>query len=150
MLIAEMALYYQQQGSSIYQEMARLYEEYGYYKEDLEALKMPGKEGEEQIELILKRLREDSPREISNQQVVIKKDYLVGKSYELETEQESELDLPESNVLQFKLADDSLVTVRPSGTEPKIKFYFSVVGETEKMAGEKLSRLKNDMMELVR
>ncbi|WP_408956656.1 hypothetical protein [Natroniella sp. ANB-PHB2] len=59
MLIAEMALYYQQQGSSIYQEMARLYEEYGYYKEDLEALKMPGKEGEEQIELILKRLREE-------------------------------------------------------------------------------------------
>ncbi|MCK8827515.1 phospho-sugar mutase [Natroniella acetigena] len=149
MLIAEMALYYQQQGSSIYQEMSRLYEKYGYYREDLESLRKPGKEGKEQIEQILKDLREDSPQEINNQQVVIKKDYLVGKSYNLETEEEVELDLPESNVLQFKLEDDSLVTVRPSGTEPKIKFYFSVVGETEEIAGGKLVALKDEMMELV-
>ncbi|MCK8817014.1 phospho-sugar mutase [Natroniella sulfidigena] len=149
MLIAEMALYYQQQGSSIYQQMSRLYEEHGYYKEDLEALRKPGKEGKEQIEQILKELREESPQKINNQPVVIKKDYLLGKSYNLETEEEVELDLPESNVLQFKLADDSLVTIRPSGTEPKIKFYFSVVGETEEIAEEKLVALKDEMMELV-
>ena len=149
MLVAEMAAYYKSQGSSIYEELMRMYEEYGYYKADLEAIRMPGKEGQEKINAMLADLREKSPEEINGQEVVVKKDYLVGKSYNLETGEESELDLPESNVLQFKLEDKTLVTVRPSGTEPKIKFYFSVVGDSSKEADQKLEAVNSAVMELV-
>ncbi|GAB6099776.1 phospho-sugar mutase [Halanaerocella petrolearia] len=149
MLIAEMAAYYESEGSSLYEELMRMYEEYGYYKADLEAIRMPGKEGQEKINDILDGLREDSPTEINSQEVIVKKDYLVGKSYDLETGEESELDLPESNVLQFALADDSLVTVRPSGTEPKIKFYFSVTADSDEAASQKLTTLKEAVMNLV-
>ena len=149
MLIAEMAAHYKAQGSSIYEELMRMYEEYGYYKSDLEAIRMPGKSGQEKINAMLADLRENSPQEINGQEVVVKKDYLVGKSYDLQTGEESELDLPESNVLQFELADKTLVTARPSGTEPKIKFYFSVVGDSEAAAEEKLEEVKSSVMEIV-
>jgi len=150
MLIAEMAAYYQAQGSSLYQELMRMYEEYGYYKADLEAIKMPGKAGKEKIASLLKSLREDSPAEINRQRVVVIKDYLVSKEYDITTGEEKIIDLPESNVLQFLLEDDSLVTVRPSGTEPKIKFYFSVVGDSNLAADEKLANLKEAVMELIK
>ncbi len=148
MLIAEMAAYYENQGSSLYEQMRALYEEYGYYKADLESIRMPGKEGAEKIKAMLKDFREDSPQEINGQEVVVKKDYLVGKSYDLTTGEEEELDLPESNVLQFELADKTLVTVRPSGTEPKIKFYFSVTAESDQAAEEKLTAVKEAVMDL--
>ncbi len=150
MLIAEMAAYYQAQGSSLYQELMRMYEEYGYYKADLEAIKMPGKAGKEKIASLLKSLREDSPAEINGQKVVVIKDYLVSKEYDITTGEEKTIDLPESNVLQFLLEDDSLVTVRPSGTEPKIKFYFSVVADSNLAADEKLANLKEAVMELIK
>ncbi|AGB40129.1 phosphomannomutase [Halobacteroides halobius DSM 5150] len=149
MLIAEMAAYYESQGSSLYEELMRMYEEYGYYKADLEAIRMPGKEGQEKINAILADLRENSPTEINGEEVVVKKDYLARKSYDLESGAESKLDLPESNVLQFELADDSLVTVRPSGTEPKIKFYFSVTADSDEAAEEKLNAVKESVMNLV-
>jgi len=150
MLIAEMAAYYQAQGSSLYQELMRMYEEYGYYKADLEAIKMPGKAGKQKIASLLKSLREDSPAEINGQKVVVIKDYLVSKEYDITIGEEKTIDLPESNVLQFLLEDDSLVTVRPSGTEPKIKFYFSVVGDSNVAADEKLANLKEAVMELIK
>ncbi|MBM7557185.1 phospho-sugar mutase [Halanaerobacter jeridensis] len=149
MLIAEMAAHYKSQDSSIYEELMRMYEEYGYYKADLEAIRMPGKSGQEKINAMLADLRENSPQEINGQKVVVKKDYLVGASYNLETGAESKLDLPESNVLQFELEDKTLVTVRPSGTEPKIKFYFSVVGDSEEAAENKLEKVKESVMNLV-
>ena len=149
MLVAEMAAYYKSQGKSVYEELMRMYEEYGYYKADLESIRMPGKEGQEKINAMLADLRENSPQEINGEEVVVKKDYLVGKSYDLKTGAESDIDLPESNVLQFKLADKTLVTVRPSGTEPKIKFYFSVVGASEEDADQKLAEIKEDVMSLV-
>ena len=148
MLIAEMAAYYKSKDSSIYEELMRMYEEYGYYKADLEAIRMPGKEGQEKINAMLADLRENSPEKINDQQVVVKKDYLVGKSYDLKAGTESELDLPESNVLQFELEDNSLITVRPSGTEPKIKFYFSVAGDSDQAATKKLESLKEAVMKL--
>ncbi|OCL25524.1 phosphoglucomutase [Orenia metallireducens] len=150
MLIAEMAAYYQSQDSSLYQELMRMYEEYGYYKADLEAIKMPGKAGKEKIASLLKSLRENSPAEINGQKVVVIKDYLVSREYDIITGEEKTIDLPESNVLQFLLEDDSLVTVRPSGTEPKIKFYFSVVADSNLAADEKLSNLKEAVMELIK
>ncbi|WP_018248261.1 phospho-sugar mutase [Orenia marismortui] len=150
MLVAEMAAYYKSKGSSIYEELMRCYEEYGYYKADLEAIKMPGKEGKEKIAALLKSLREDSPVELNGEKVIVKKDYLLSKEYDLVNGEESEIDLPESNVLQFLLADNSLVTVRPSGTEPKIKFYFSVTGDSNEEAEDKLSSLKESVMKLTK
>jgi len=149
MLIAEMAAYYKSKDSSIYEELMRMYEEYGYYKADLEAITMPGKEGKEKIAALLKSLREDSPAEINGQKVLVIKDYLVSKEYDVINEEERAIDLPESNVLQFLLEDDSLVTVRPSGTEPKVKFYFSVTAESNQGADEKLAKLKEAVMELI-
>ena len=111
---------------------------------------MPGKAGKEKIASLLKSLREDSPAEINRQRVVVIKDYLVSKEYDITTGEEKIIDLPESNVLQFLLEDDSLVTVRPSGTEPKIKFYFSVVGDSNLAADEKLANLKEAVMELIK
>ena len=149
MLIAEMAAYYKAKESSIYEELMRMYEEYGYYKADIEAIKMPGKEGKEKIAALLKSLREDSPTEINKEKVVVIKDYLVSKEYNVASGEEQSIDLPESNVLQFLLEDDSLVTVRPSGTEPKVKFYFSVTAESNQAADEKLVKLKEAVMELI-
>jgi phosphoglucomutase len=110
---------------------------------------MPGKEGKEKIADLLKSLREDSPEEINGQKVVVIKDYLVSKEYDVVNGEEKTIDLPESNVLQFLLEDDSLVTVRPSGTEPKIKFYFSVRADNNQAADKKLSSLKEAVMELI-
>lgn len=149
MLIAEMAAYYKTQGSSIYEELQRLYDEHGYYVADLEALRFPGKAGKEKIKGILADLRESSPEKFVGQNVVVKKDYLKGESYDLESGEIEKIDLPESNVLQFLLEDKSLITVRPSGTEPKIKFYFSVTAEDKNKAEEKLSKLKKAVMNLV-
>ncbi len=150
MLIAEMAAYYETKGSSVYEELMRMYEEYGYYKADLEAIRKPGKEGKEEIAALLEDLRDNSPTQIDNKEVVVKKDYLKGKSYDLKEGTEEEIDLPESNVLQFLLEDDSLVTVRPSGTEPKVKFYFSVVADSDQKADQKLLSLKEAVMDLVK
>jgi len=149
MLIAEMAAYYKSKESSIYEELMRMYEEYGYYKADIEAIRMPGKEGKEKIASLLKSLREDSPTEINGQKIIVIKDYLVSKEYNVVNGEEQLIDLPESNVLQFLLEDDSLVTVRPSGTEPKVKFYFSVTAESNQGADEKLAKLKEAVMELI-
>ncbi len=149
MLIAEMAAYYKSQGSCIYEQLQRMYDEYGYYVTDLEALKFPGKAGKEKIESILADLREDSPEELIGEKVVVKKDYLTGESYNLESGESQEIDLPKSNVLQFLLEDKSLVTVRPSGTEPKIKFYFSATAEDKVKSQEKLTKLKQAVMDVV-
>ncbi len=149
MLIAEMAAYYKTEGSSIYEELQSLYDEHGYYLADLEALKFPGKAGKEKIENILAELRESSPEKFVGQDVVLKKDYLKGESYDLKTGDIEEIDLPKSNVLQFLLEDKSLITVRPSGTEPKIKFYFSVTAENKTKAEEKLSKLQKELMNLI-
>ncbi len=149
MLIAEMAAYYKSQGSSIYQELQRMYDEYGYYLTDLEALRYPGKAGKEKIEGILANLRKNSPQKFAGKKIVVKKDYLKRESYDLESGEKEELDLPKSNVLQFLLEDKSLVTVRPSGTEPKIKFYFSTTAADKMKSKEKLSKLKKAVMSFV-
>jgi phosphoglucomutase len=148
-LVAEMLAYYKQQGLSLYEQLIKLMDEYGYYLEDLESIVLKGKTGQEQIEKILNTLREDSPTEIADKKVVKIKDYLLAKSYDLKTGEEDELDLPESNVLQFALEDGSQLTVRPSGTEPKIKMYFTVVGNSWEEAEKKLERLKDEFLAMV-
>lgn len=128
-LIAEMTAFYANQGKSLYEMLIEIYHKYGYYKEDLLSLTKQGKSGAEGIAAMMVNYRNNPPKEIGGQKVVLMKDIQAGIAYHLDKGTQEPIALPKSNVLQFFTADGSKITVRPSGTEPKIKFYFGVVGE---------------------
>ena len=148
-LTAILALYYKEQGKTLYQRLQEIYEQYGYYKEDLISIRREGKEGQEKINGTIKELREKGVKEIAGREVILWKDYKEGKEYDLKGDKETEINLPESNVLQFLLEDESLITVRPSGTEPKLKVYFAVNGEDEETAETKLKEIRDKFSERV-
>lgn len=127
-LIAEMTAFYTNQGKSLYQMLLEIYHEYGFYKEDLLSLTKQGKSGAEEIAAMMVNYRNNPPKEIGGQKVVLMKDIQAGIAYHLDKGTQETIALPKSNVLQFFTADGSKITVRPSGTEPKIKFYFGVIG----------------------
>lgn len=150
MLVVEMAAYYKQNGISIYQKLINLYKEYGYYKSDLVSLKVSEKENPNKIKNLFFWLRNNNLEEINGRKIVIKKDFLSSKKYNLLNNTKINIDLPKSNVIQFLLEDNSLITIRPSGTEPKIKFYFSVNDESHEGAEYKLKSLKKDLFEILK
>jgi len=125
-IIAEMAAVAKDRGQSLYEAMVQMYTEYGLYKEDLISLTKKGQRGAEEIQEMMRGLRANPPQTIAGQQVTELRDYQTGVIRNLTTGQETPTGLESSNVLQFILADGSKVSARPSGTEPKIKFYFSV------------------------
>ena len=133
-LIAEMTAFYANQGKSLYEMLIEIYHKYGYYKEDLLSLTKQGKSGAEEIAAMMVNYRNNPPKEINGQKVLLMKDIQAGISYNFEKNTQESIVLPKSNVLQFFTADGSKITVRPSGTEPKIKFYFGVVGELPDVA----------------
>lgn len=128
-MIAEMAAYYKDQGSSLYEKLLDIYEEYGYYRERLVAVYKRGRQGEEQIQQMIQDFREQPPQSLGGSDVVTVKDYQSQEQHHLLTGETTATGLPASNVLQFVTSDGSMVSVRPSGTEPKIKFYCSVNDE---------------------
>ncbi|MDF2545708.1 MAG: phosphoglucomutase [Anaerosolibacter sp.] len=146
MLICEMAAYYKEKDMTLYDGLMELFEKHGYYQEGLESITLKGKEGMEKIDEILSYFRTNPPREISNRKVQILKDYDHGKQTDLLTGEISRLTLPKSNVLHFTLEDGSWFCIRPSGTEPKVKIYFSVVGNSLENAKEKLESLRTEVM----
>ena len=125
-MIAEMVAYHKDRGSSLYDALIDLYLEYDFYKEKLIAIKKEGKSGAEEIAAMLKNLRENPPSTLGGSKVLTVKDYRSGESKDMTSGQVTEMDFPSSNVLQFFTEDGSIVSARPSGTEPKIKFYCSV------------------------
>ncbi|MGL5745907.1 MAG: phospho-sugar mutase, partial [Cetobacterium sp.] len=129
LLIAEMAAYYASVGSSIPKELKKLYDKFGYYREGIIAVTKKGKDGVEAISKIMSSLRENVTDSLIGQSVISKRDFNSGYN-----------GLPKSDVIQFVLEDNTYITARPSGTEPKIKYYFCVVGTTEKDAEEKLAK----------
>ncbi|SFL18840.1 phospho-sugar mutase [Halanaerobium salsuginis] len=148
-LFAIMALSYQLQNKTVLDRLAELRAEYGYYLEDLESLRLEGKEGQEKISKTINKLREELPTKIAGRKVVNVKDYQQSKEFDLTADTEKEIKLPKSNVLQFLLADQAKLTIRPSGTEPKLKLYFAVCEEDEEQAEEKLAQFKAEFMEQV-
>lgn len=124
--IAEMAAYYKDQGSSLYQAMLDMYQKYGFYKEKLVSITKKGKTGAEEIKSLMERFRTNTPESLGGSKVVTLKDYELGKETDLLTGKSAVLDYPKSDVLQFITADGCIISARPSGTEPKIKFYCSV------------------------
>lgn len=128
-LIAECAAWAKDSGKSLFDLLMDIYIEFGFYKEKLLNLEKHGKEGAEAIDLIMKNLREKPPVEINNSPVTCIKDYKKCISFDMENDKTEKIELPVSDVLQFILKDGTKISVRPSGTEPKIKFYVSTKGD---------------------
>ncbi|MDR9414969.1 MAG: phospho-sugar mutase [Gracilimonas sp.] len=125
-IIAEMAAFYKDQGSSLYEALLDMYVQYGLFREDLKSVYKKGKSGAEEIQKMMMNFRANPPKKLGGSQVVTVKDYHSSKEKNIATGEVTDIDLPSSNVLQFITEDGSIVSVRPSGTEPKIKFYCSV------------------------
>ncbi len=125
-IIAEMTAFYKDQGSSLYEAMLDMYVEYGLFREDLVSVTKKGKSGAEEIQQMMMNFRANPPKKIGGSQVVTVKDYQTSKEKNMATGEVTNIDLPKSNVLQFLTEDGAIVSARPSGTEPKIKFYCSV------------------------
>ena len=145
MSLCEVAAWCKKQGITLWDQMINLYEKYGYFKEDQYAITLKGIEGSKQIEEMMNKLRLNPPKQFGDLKVVEFRDYKSGKTIDNETGVEGTTGLPESNVLYFDLTNDSWCCARPSGTEPKIKFYMGVKGENLEDAAKKVEKLTEDL-----
>ena len=141
MCLCEVAAYCKKQGITVWDMMLDMYEKYGYFKEDLYTITMKGKEGSEQIAAIMENLRSNPPKEFGDWKVLAMRDYTKDERIDMATNEKSATGLPYSNVLYFELSDDAWCCARPSGTEPKIKFYMGVKGANIEDAKEKVNKL---------
>jgi phosphoglucomutase len=128
-MISEMTAYVKSQGKTLYDYLIEMYLKFGFYREDLVSITKKGKSGSEEIKAMMTRFREEPPKSLAGTKVVEVRDYQKSTILEMESGKKSRLDFPSSNVLQFFLEDGSKISARPSGTEPKIKFYVSVKGK---------------------
>ncbi|MFZ0576351.1 MAG: phospho-sugar mutase [Psychrobacillus psychrotolerans] len=142
--IVEAAAYYKQQGKTLLDVLAMLYERHGYYLEGLQSVTKKGVSGANAIKNLLERVRTNRITEVAGIHVTSQEDYLHSTRMFTDGREKEELFLPKSNVIKYFLADGSWVCVRPSGTEPKIKYYFGVLSGTEVESKEKLKSLKED------
>lgn len=138
MLAAEMAAYYKTKGMTLYEGLVSLYEKYGFYKEEVQSITLKGIEGLGKIKEVMKNLREQGLTTIGDYEVIQSRDYEKGVGK-----------LPKSNVLYYELSDAAWVCVRPSGTEPKIKFYIGVKGTSESDASKKVEAIKEAVNVLI-
>ena len=137
MALCEAAAYYKTQGKTLWDAMIEMYEQFGYYKDDIKAVTMKGIEGLQKIQDIMNSLRQNPPAEFAGHKVVAVRDYKADTIKNLETGEVTPTGLPNSNVLYYELTNDAWVCVRPSGTEPKVKFYYGVKGTSLADADEK-------------
>ena len=145
MMLCEVAAYYKLQGKTLWDAMVDMYEKYGYYKEGLATLTLKGIDGAQKIQEMMNGFRSNPPKEMGGFKVLAARDYKADKRTDLITGEETSTGLPESNVLYYELEDNAWCCVRPSGTEPKIKFYFGVKGSSLEDAQKKLDAVKNAM-----
>lgn len=152
--IAEMTAFYKDKGSSLYDALLNMYVEYGLYKEELVSLTKKGKTGAEEIKAMMVKFRENPPLTLGGSKVKTLKDYELGEETDLISKDKTKLDFPASDVLQFITEDGSIISARPSGTEPKIKFYCSVnaplaskeeVAAADAALGAKIKSLMEDL-----
>lgn len=142
MALCEAAAYYRDKGLTLWDQMMNIYEKYGYYKEGLISITMKGIEGSEKIKAILEKLRSNPPKKIGDYDILANRDYSIGKIINYVESKEYLSNLPKSNVIYYDLADEAWCCIRPSGTEPKIKFYMGVKGKNMEDANKKLEDLK--------
>ncbi len=145
MMLCEAAAFYKRQGKTLWDAMLDLYEKYGYYKEGLATVTLKGLDGARQIQERMAAFRENPPRQLGGLKVEALRDYKSGVRTETATGNRSATGLPESDVLYFELENNVWCCVRPSGTEPKIKYYYGVKGVSLEDASERLERMKKDL-----
>ena len=148
-MLCEAAAYYKAQGLTLWDQMLRIYEKYGYYKEGLFSITLKGADGAEKIKQMMENLRNSKIEKIGENAVIAKKDYQTQEGICYKTGEKIEITLPKSNVLYYDLQENGWVAVRPSGTEPKIKFYTGVKGTSMEDAEEKLTALTKAIQEMV-
>ncbi|MEW9574870.1 phospho-sugar mutase [Bacillus toyonensis] len=142
----EVAAYYKSQGKTLYDGLLEVFEKYGFFREDLVSLTLKGKDGAEQIQEMMATFRENPPKEVAGLTVVAVEDYKASIVTSLQDGHKEEIHLPKSNVLKYQLEDGSWFCLRPSGTEPKIKFYFGVKDNSLQNSEQKLLTIKEDIM----
>lgn len=145
MLLCEIAAYYKKQGKTIWDAIMEMYEKYGYYKEGQIAVTLEGAEGAKKIQEMMQNMRSNPPEKLGKYNILKIMDCSTGIEKNLITGEETQLDLPKSNVLRYTLENDCWCAVRPSGTEPKIKFYIGVKAENLNQAETDLKELMEEM-----
>ena len=149
MALCEAAAYYKTQGKTLWDAMIEMYDQYGYYKDDIKSITLKGIEGLHKIQEIMDTLRKNPPAEFAGHKVVSARDYKKDTITDLATGEVKPTGLPNSNVLYYDLTDDAWVCVRPSGTEPKVKFYYGVKGTSLEDADEKSAVMGKAVLDMV-
>ncbi|MEH7123594.1 phospho-sugar mutase [Bacillus sp. JJ1773] len=148
LLASEAAAFYKKKGMTLYEGLLSLFEQYGYFLEGLESITLKGKEGAQQIQEILASFRTNPLNQAAGIKVAAVEDYLTGVRTESNGDQSS-ISLPKSNVIKYHFEDGTWICLRPSGTEPKMKFYFGVNGASSAESEQKLVEIKSDFMAIV-
>lgn len=148
MALCEAAAFNKAKGLTLCDLMKKIYDKYGYYKEDLHSVTMKGADGAKKIEELMEKLRADCPKHIGGFRVLATRDYKSGLRENKVTGETSSTELPKSNVFYIELDEKAWCCVRPSGTEPKIKLYFGVKGNSETDAENKILKLKEDLLNI--
>lgn len=149
MALCEAAAFYKTQGKTLWDAMIDMYEKYGYYKEDVKSITLKGIEGLAKIQEILETFRKQPPVAIAGYPVVKARDYKTGEVKDMQTGEVTSTNLPASNVLYYDLPDNAWVCVRPSGTEPKVKFYYGIKGTSLVDADQKSAELGKEILEMI-
>ena len=149
MALCEAAAYYKTQGKTLWDAMMDMYEKYGYFKDDIKSITLKGIEGLAKIQEILNTLRENTPEKIGAYTVLAARDYKAGTIRDVKTGEEKPTGLPSSNVLYYDLTEDAWLCVRPSGTEPKVKFYYGIKGTSLEDANEKSAALGEEVLAMI-
>lgn len=149
MALCEAAAYYKTQGKTLWDAMIDMYEKYGYYKDAIQSLTMKGIEGLQKIQEILETLRKNPPAEIGGYEVLSARDYKEDTIKNLKSGEVTATGLPSSNVLYYDLSDDAWLCVRPSGTEPKVKFYYGIKGASLEDADAKSDALGQAVLDMI-
>ena len=149
MLLAEAAAYYKEKGLTLWDNMLKMYETYGYYKENQVSIVLEGADGAQKIKDMMEKVRNNPPKQVGEYKVLKFRDYLNGTITDCETKETYNKDLPKSNVLYFELENDFWCCARPSGTEPKIKFYMGVKGNSLEDANNLVEGLTEGMKEIM-
>lgn len=144
-LLCEAAAYYKENGISLWEQMQNIYKKYGFYKEGVKQITLEGIDGADKIKNIMSNLRENAPKKFGNFQVEKIRDYENQTILDLKTNTIEKIDMPKSNVLYYELSNDAWLAVRPSGTEPKIKYYIGVKGNSQEEADKMLEELGNNI-----
>lgn len=149
MALCEAAAYYKTKNMTLWDAMIAMYEKYGYYKDGVQSITLKGIEGLAKIQEILDTLRNNTPTEIAGYKVLSARDYKLNTIKNMETGEVTETGLPKSNVLYYDLPDGAWLCVRPSGTEPKVKFYYGVKGTSLEDADAKSEALGNEILSMI-